>query len=80
MTDTKTTCQAMSCSADHVDPAWSINTLLERYPQAISVINANGIDTCCGGTLPIQEVALRHKMDLVALLSALDQVASAAHA
>lgn len=32
-----------------IDSGWTINELLRRLPPAGEVLNAFGIDTCCGG-------------------------------
>ena len=80
MTDTKTTAASVSLTAGFVDSSWSINTLLEHYPQTKPVLDTYHIDTCCGGALPIEEVAVKHKIDLAVLVEALEQSAKAAQA
>lgn len=80
MTDTKTSSPAASLTAGFVDSSWSINTLLEHYPQVKPVLDTYHIDTCCGGALPIEEVAVRHKIDLAVLVEALERSAKAARA
>ena len=32
-----------------IDPSLTVNEILLRYPAAVTVINAYGIDSCCGG-------------------------------
>ena len=32
-----------------IDSGWTINELLRRLPPSGGVLNAFGIDTCCGG-------------------------------
>ena len=59
--------------------ARNVDGLLEfvrRYPAALGVFNARGLDTCCGGGLPVVEAAARHGLDLAELLAALEQVAA----
>jgi len=80
MTDTKTAAPSVSLTAGYVDSSWSINTLLEHYPETKSVLDTYHIDTCCGGALPIQEVSVRHKIDLAVLVDALEQSVKAARA
>ena len=80
MTDSKTAAPSVSLTAGFVDSSWSINTLLEHYPQAKPVLDTYHIDTCCGGALPIEEVAVRHKIDLAVLVEALERSAKAAQA
>jgi iron-sulfur cluster repair protein YtfE (RIC family) len=33
----------------HIDPSWTINELLRREPSIAVVLNAFGVDSCCGG-------------------------------
>jgi regulator of cell morphogenesis and NO signaling len=61
-----------------VDRNLTINTVVERYPAALGVFNARGLDTCCGGGLPVAEAARRHDLDLQELLAALEQAAAEA--
>jgi iron-sulfur cluster repair protein YtfE (RIC family) len=61
-----------------VDPNLTINTVVQRYPDALGVFNARGLDTCCGGGLPVAEAARRHGLDLQELLAAVEQVAAEA--
>ena len=41
------------------DLTGSVNDLLRDHPSSIVALNALGIDTCCGGDLPLPEAA-RH--------------------
>ncbi|HLH25822.1 MAG TPA: DUF542 domain-containing protein [Chloroflexota bacterium] len=59
-----------------VDPNLTIGEVVKRYPAALGVFNARGLDTCCGGGLPVAEAARRHGLDLAELLAALGQVAA----
>jgi iron-sulfur cluster repair protein YtfE (RIC family) len=40
-----------------IDPALSIDALLRLHPVAGRVLNAFGIDTCCGGSLTLTQAA-----------------------
>lgn len=51
----------------------TINELVARAPQVLPVLQRYGIDTCCGGALPLSTVAERHELDLVALVAALQR-------
>jgi regulator of cell morphogenesis and NO signaling len=59
-----------------LDPNITIAEVVRRYPAALGVFNAHGLDTCCGGGLPVAEAAAPHGLDLAELLSALEQVAA----
>ncbi|MBX6332706.1 MAG: DUF542 domain-containing protein [Gemmatimonadaceae bacterium] len=62
-----------------LDPAWTVNETVARYPATAAVFNRFGIDTCCGGGVPIALAAAREGIDsgalLAALLAALHEVA-----
>ena len=57
-----------------IDPTLSINEIVHRYPVALGVLNEHGIDTCCGGAKPLEEVARRHALDLGRLRADLEDV------
>jgi regulator of cell morphogenesis and NO signaling len=57
-----------------LDPNLTIAEVVQRYPAALGVFNARGLDTCCGGGLPVAEAAAHHGLDLAELLQALEQV------
>jgi regulator of cell morphogenesis and NO signaling len=59
-----------------IDAGITVNEMLRLYPGTVSVLNAFGIDACCGGAASLDEAARRDGVDLNALLSAL--VAAAA--
>lgn len=46
----------------------TVNAIVETSPETLPVFQAYGIDTCCGGALPVREVAEKHKLDSAALL------------
>lgn len=49
--------------------------LLATYPAVQAVLDAHGIDQCCGGGKPLATIAAAHGLDLAALLDALQQAA-----
>jgi len=49
----------------------TVNDVIERFPATLSVFNRFGIDTCCGGALPLLTVTSRHRINAGALLVAL---------
>lgn len=59
-----------------IDAGMTVNDMLRLYPATVSVLNAFGIDACCGGAASLDEAARRDGVDLDALLNAL--VAAAA--
>ena len=60
-------------SSSRIDPQDTVNDILLKYPAAISALNAFGIDACCGGAKSLAEVTARHKIDLAALLRAIEE-------
>lgn len=54
-----------------IDPEETINMIVARRPQALGVLRGFGLDTCCGGALPLRVAAQHHGIDLAALLAAL---------
>lgn len=49
----------------------TVNEMIRRCPDTAAVFNRFGVDTCCGGSRPIREVAERHGMDPAELERAL---------
>ena len=58
-----------------IDPALTLNEVVRRYPTALGVFNARGLDTCCDGGLAVAEAARRHGLNLAELLTALEEAA-----
>ena len=54
-----------------IDARLSVNDLIRLYPVTVSVLNAFGIDACCGGAASLGEAARRDGVDLDELLRAL---------
>ena len=61
-----------STIASSIDTRSTVNEIVARYPSTLAIFNAFGIDTCCGGALPMSEAASRHGIPLNALRSALE--------
>ena len=53
----------------------TVNEILRAYPATISVFNAFGIDSCCGGDLSLRIAAERDGADLKELLAQLQAAA-----
>jgi iron-sulfur cluster repair protein YtfE (RIC family) len=56
-----------------LDLRWTVNDVVQRYPAALPIFNSLGIDTCCGGALPLATVAEKHHIGLDVLRSALER-------
>jgi iron-sulfur cluster repair protein YtfE (RIC family) len=54
-----------------INKASIVDELTARYPDTIAVFNRFGIDSCCGGGVPIADAARRDGADFDALLAAL---------
>lgn len=65
---------------DPIDGTTTVNEAVQRAPWALQVLSQYGIDTCCGGPLPLAEAAQRHGHRLEALLAALAAAAPEAPA
>ena len=59
-----------------IDPSLSVNEVLRRWPSAVSVLNAFGIDTCCGGTLPLATAALHAGIPVGEVIAAIGVAAT----
>ena len=55
----------------------TVNELIQLNPAAAAVFNSYGIDSCCGGGLPLKEAAQRHGLDVNTLLAAVANAGSA---
>ena len=41
----------------------TLNAIVARYPEALKGLKAFGLDTCCGGALPLSVAARHHGLD-----------------
>lgn len=53
-----------------VDAGETLNELVARAPEALSVLQRFGLDTCCGGSLSLAVAAQHHSLDVNELLAA----------
>jgi len=58
-------------SAELIDDGMTVNRVVERFPETLAIFHGHGIDSCCGGALPLRTAAERHGVDLERLLEAL---------
>jgi iron-sulfur cluster repair protein YtfE (RIC family) len=54
---------------------WTVNEVLARHPATLPVFNAFGVDTCCGGEVPLGDAALLARIEWPTLLRALETAA-----
>jgi len=43
-----------------IDASWTVNEVVARHPETLSLFAELGIDACCGGAKSLAEVARRH--------------------
>lgn len=51
--------------------AMTLDDLMARYPATMAVLNAHGVDSCCGAHASVHEAARRDGVDESALVAAL---------
>ena len=49
----------------------TLNAIVSHYPQTLPVLQRFGLDTCCGGALPLHTAAQHHGLDLAEVVAAL---------
>ena len=59
--------------AGEITADMTVNEIITQHPETVAVFNRLGIDSCCGGALPLAEVARKHRFDFIALLAELEQ-------
>ncbi|MCZ7568245.1 MAG: DUF542 domain-containing protein [Ardenticatenaceae bacterium] len=52
----------------------TLNEIVARHPQALPVLRRFGLDTCCGGSLPLQTAVQHHGLALDEVVTALGAV------
>lgn len=56
---------------DNIDPSWTVNEVIAKYPETMPVLNAFGIDTCCGGDESLAAAANEAGLEADRLVAAL---------
>ena len=64
----------MQNTTTQIDKESTVNEIVAQYPDSITVFNQFGIDSCCGGAVPVTEAAQRDGADVDELLAALQEV------
>lgn len=49
----------------------TLNDIVGRYPQTLPLLQRYGLDTCCGGALPLDVAAQHHGLATDEVLAAL---------
>ncbi len=61
-----------SIAASHsIDASWTVNEVIRTFPETVTVFNAFGVDSCCGGDASLEEAALDAGAARSELISAL---------
>jgi regulator of cell morphogenesis and NO signaling len=55
-----------------IDPQLTVNELVASHPCSIAVLNALGVDTCCGGALSLRDAAADASIGLPELIAAIE--------
>ena len=59
-------------SSAEITAEMTVNEIITEHPETVAVFSRHGIDSCCGGALPLAEVARKHRLDFIALLAELE--------
>ena len=63
--------RAVSAARDPDPASLTINELIRRHPGAARILNAHGLDSCCGGAKRLDEAAAKHGVKLGPVLEEL---------
>lgn len=64
---------SQSTKSGDITAEMTVNQVVAEHPETLAVFNRLGIDACCGGALPLAEVAKKHRFDFIALLAELER-------
>jgi iron-sulfur cluster repair protein YtfE (RIC family) len=67
----------MSDTVRAIDAETTINEAIRDRPETVAVFHRFGLDSCCGGSLPIRVAAQRHGLDPDEVFRALDAASNA---
>lgn len=54
-----------------LSPSATLNEIVAEYPSSLPVLQRFGLDTCCGGAIPLATAAAHHNIEVGAVLAAL---------
>jgi iron-sulfur cluster repair protein YtfE (RIC family) len=68
----------LACTIDsngkaRVDSDCSVNDIIQRFPDALPVLAAYGLDTCCRGNLSLHDAALDAGVEPSMVVDALEE-------
>jgi hypothetical protein len=66
--------------AQRIDPSATLNEIVAQHPQTMPVFQRVGLDTCCGGALPLQVAVEHHQLNLGDVVAALEHAIKGAAA
>jgi iron-sulfur cluster repair protein YtfE (RIC family) len=66
----------MSNEVIDITPDMTVNEIAQKYPQSLPIFKAFGIDTCCGGGLPLGVVLEKHKLQDAHVVETIIEVVS----
>ena len=55
-----------------IDPAMTVAEIIKRNPDARTVLRRFGLDTCCGGSHPLDFACRAHNVELSTVIEALE--------
>lgn len=58
-----------------IDEREPLNALVAREPRVLPALRLLGMDTCCGGSLPLAAAAAHHGLDIAQVKEALRRAA-----
>lgn len=65
----------MTASTILIDERETINELVAREPRVLPALRLLGMDTCCGGALPLATAVEHHGLDLAVVKETLRRAA-----
>jgi regulator of cell morphogenesis and NO signaling len=54
-----------------IDASWTVNDVIEKFPDSIAILNSLGVDSCCGWHVTMSEAAAEWMIEVETILSEL---------